>query len=92
MSPLFKVLAVYYAVINLVLFILMGVDKAKAKRDKWRIKEATLMVCALFGGGIGGFLGMKLFHHKTRKWYFYAVFAVGVILHAALLWRLKYKL
>lgn len=92
MSPLFKVLAVYYLAINLVLLILMGVDKAKAKRDKWRIKEATLMICALIGGGIGGFLGMKLFHHKTRKWYFYAVFAVGIIFHAALLWWLKTKI
>lgn len=86
MDTLSKVLVFYYAVINIVLLILMGVDKAKAKKNKWRVKEATLIVCALLGGGIGGFVGMKLFHHKTRKWYFYAAFGLGIILHAILWW------
>ena len=67
MDTLSKVLVFYYAAINIVLLILMGVDKAKAKKNKWRVKEATLIVCALLGGGTGGFVGMKLFHHKTRK-------------------------
>lgn len=49
MSPLFKVLAIYYAIINIVLIILMGVDKVKAKRNEWRIKEATLFSTALLG-------------------------------------------
>ena len=80
-----KVSAVYYAVVNVLLFIFMGIDKRRAIKDKWRIKEATLLTMGLIGGGIGGFIGMKLFHHKTRKWYFYVVFAIGVILHTALL-------
>ena len=80
-----KVSAVYYAVVNVLLFIFMGIDKRRAIKDKWRIKEATLLTMGLSGGGIGGFIGMKLFHHKTRKWYFYAVFAIGVILHTAIL-------
>ncbi len=92
MSPIFKVLAVYYAIINIVLIILMGVDKVKAKRNEWRIKEATLFSAALLGGGIGGFIGMKLFHHKTKKWYFYAVFTAGIILHILLLWCVKSRL
>ena len=65
-----KVSAVYYAVVNVLLFIFMGIDKRRAIKDKWRIKEATLLTMGLIGGGIGGFIGMKLFHHKTRKWYF----------------------
>ena len=58
-------MAVYYLAVNLVLFVMMGVDKVRAKRGEWRIREATLAAVALLGGGIGGFAGMKLFHHKT---------------------------
>ncbi|MCD8036584.1 MAG: DUF1294 domain-containing protein [Clostridiales bacterium] len=89
MSTVMKVLLIYYAAINIVLFVLMGIDKSKAKRDKWRIKEATLMFCAIIGGGIGGFIGMRVFHHKTKKWYFHVVFAAGIILHVLLWWFLK---
>lgn len=88
-SPLFKILVFYYLIINIMLLIIMGVDKRKAKKNLWRIKESTLMITALLGGGIGGFLGMKLFKHKTRKWYFYVVFALGIILNMALLWCIK---
>ena len=84
MDFLTKALLVYYVIINLVLFGTMGIDKYKAKKDLWRIKEATLMILALAGGAVGGFLGMKIFHHKSRKWYFYVVFAAGIILHIAL--------
>ena len=86
MDFLTKALLVYYVIINLVLFGAMGIDKYKAKKDLWRIKEATLMILALAGGAVGGFLGMKIFHHKSRKWYFYVVFAAGIILHIALWW------
>ena len=60
-------MAVYYLAVNLVLFVMMGVDKVRAKRNEWRIREATLAAVALLGGGIGGFAGMKLFHHKKKK-------------------------
>lgn len=81
MEPLFKAMAVYYAAVNILLFALMGIDKVRAKRGQWRIREATLAAFSLLGGGVGGFAGMRLFHHKTKKWYFYAVFAIGIILH-----------
>ncbi len=86
MPLLIKVMLIYYGIVNIVLFILMGVDKVKAKRNEWRIRESTLLITSLIGGGIGGFIGMKLFHHKTKKWYFYVMFTVGIILHAILLW------
>lgn len=86
MRPLIRAMLFYYAVISIVLLILMGIDKVRARRNEWRIKEATLIVTALLGGGIGGFLGMKLFHHKTKKWYFYVMFAVGIAVHSVLLW------
>ena len=86
MDYLIKACLIYYVIINIVLFCAMGIDKYKAKKDLWRIKEATLMILALMGGAGGGFLGMKIFHHKSRKWYFYVVFAAGIILHIALWW------
>ena len=55
----------YLAAINLLLFVLMGVDKAKAKRGSRRVPEATLFFLAVIGGSLGGILGMAVFHHKT---------------------------
>ena len=48
----------------------MGIDKRRAKRDAWRIRERTLFLLALFGGSLGAIAGMWIFHHKTRHWYF----------------------
>ena len=92
MEVVLKVLTVYYVIINICLFILMGDDKVRAKKGRWRIKEAVLLITALLGGGIGGILGMRLFHHKTKKWYFHAVFILGTVIHAVLLWYLKFRL
>ena len=51
-------------------FCLMGMDKHRARRKAWRIPEKILFFPVIFGGGVGGTLGMFLFHHKTRHWYF----------------------
>ena len=56
---------IYLAVINVVTFFMYGADKWKAKRSKWRIPEATLLLLAVLGGSIGAWLGMKVWHHKT---------------------------
>ncbi len=64
----------YLEIINLLAFVLFGVDKYRAKRGRWRIPEATLLAAAVLGGGIGALAGMRLFHHKTRK----PRFSVGV--------------
>lgn len=58
---------------SVLLFILMGVDKLKAKLNHRRIPEATLFMFAILGGAVGGTMGMLSFRHKTRHWYF-AVF------------------
>lgn len=52
-------------IINLFTFAAYGIDKCKAKKGSWRIPEKTLILLALFGGSIGAFVGMKVFHHKT---------------------------
>lgn len=66
----YLMIAVYFLVINLVGFIAMGLDKKYAKRQAWRIPEATLFSFALFGGSIGSIMGMYRFRHKTQKLYF----------------------
>ncbi|OUN12267.1 hypothetical protein B5G42_07055 [Flavonifractor sp. An91] len=51
-------------------FVLMGVDKRKAKKHRWRVPEKTFFLIALVGGSPGAILGMYAFRHKTRHWYF----------------------
>lgn len=59
-------LFLYYMIgINAISFIVYGIDKLKAKRGRWRIPEASLLLLAVVGGSIGAWLGMKLWHHKT---------------------------
>ena len=55
----------YLLAINIVSFFLYGIDKYKAKKNKWRISEATLLMMAVIGGCIGAWIGMLLWHHKT---------------------------
>lgn len=62
-----KSFIIYLITINIITFLVMGIDKWKAKRGAWRIQEATLFGLVIFGGGIGGILGMIVFHHKTKK-------------------------
>lgn len=56
----------YLIVINVVTFLVYGIDKWKAKQGSWRISEATLLILAVIGGSIGALLGMKVWHHKTQ--------------------------
>lgn len=61
----------YYLILaNLVALVLMGVDKSKARRHRWRIPERALFLSAILGGSVGATAGMWLFRHKTRHWYF----------------------
>ncbi|MCL2050808.1 MAG: DUF1294 domain-containing protein [Lachnospiraceae bacterium] len=68
----------YFMLINLAGFLLMGLDKIKAKKRGFRIPEATLFVAAIFGGSIGTWIGIYLFRHKTQHWYF--VYGLPIIL------------
>ena len=63
-------LTVYLVVMNLVTFTVYGVDKWKARRQRYRVPEKTLFLLAILGGSVGALVGMHLFHHKTRHWYF----------------------
>ena len=73
----------YLCLINILAFALMGADKHRARRDAWRIRERTLFLSALLGGSVGAMLGMRVFHHKTKHWYF--VWGMPLILVAQIL-------
>ena len=61
-----KLLLYYLLIINAVGFLLMLVDKWKAKKNRWRVRESTLLLIAALGGSVGSLAGMYLFRHKTR--------------------------
>ncbi|MCR5343774.1 MULTISPECIES: DUF1294 domain-containing protein [unclassified Butyrivibrio] len=60
----------YLGIINVISFLAMGSDKRKAKRNAFRTPESILFIFALMGGSIGSILGMYIFRHKTKHWYF----------------------
>ena len=73
-------LAYYLLAINVVAFIMYGIDKYKTKKAKWRIPEATLLLRDVLGGSIGAWMGMKVWHHKTmHKKFKYAIPAILLI-------------
>ena len=79
-------LIIVFAVIafmSIVAFILYGVDKKKAQKGAWRIPEAVLLGWGFFGGACGALCGMKVFRHKTKHWYFWAVNILGLMVHIA---------
>ncbi len=67
-------------IINIISFTLMGIDKTKAKKDKYRISEKTLLLSSLLFGSIGFLIGMKVFHHKTQKFYFKFIGLLSLII------------
>lgn len=79
LSNLPSILLSYFLGLNLFLFILMGMDKRAARRNKWRIPERRLLTLGLIGGGFGGILGMLIFHHKTHRIYFVICYVVNMI-------------
>ena len=80
-----KIFLVFYIIMNLVTFTLYGADKAKAKKGKWRIPEKTLLLFAACFGGLGAFLGMKIFRHKTKHTSFKILVPVFMIIQFILI-------
>ena len=67
---IYHFIIMYLIIINLTGFAMMGIDKQKAKKGLWRIPESTLFLVAIIGGSVGSIIGMRLFCHKTKHWYF----------------------
>lgn len=79
-----QILLVYLLMINVVGFLLMGIDKLRAKKQVWRVPEKTLFLMALIGGSIGTNVGMYVFRHKTKHWYFVIGMPLILIVQIAL--------
>lgn len=62
--------AVFLITISIITFCLYGIDKKKAVEEKMRISEKCLLSFGIFGGALGALIGMRMFHHKTKHWYF----------------------
>lgn len=77
---------VYLAAVNLAAFALYGFDKHKARRGLWRTPEAVLLFAAAVGGSAGALLGMRFFHHKTKKPRFFIGVPAMLLLHLLVLW------
>jgi len=65
-----KYLILYLVVVNILAFFTYFIDKKKAEKGKWRIKESTLLIFSFIGGGLGSLLAMRIIRHKTQKFKF----------------------
>ena len=74
----------YLLAVNITSFLLYGIDKYKAKKGRWRISEATLLLMAVIGGSIGAWGGMRIWHHKTMHKKFKYGIPIIIILQVAL--------
>ena len=82
----------YLAVMNILGLFFMGFDKYQAKKGGFRISEATLFTTALLGGSLGSVIGMYLFRHKTKHWYFVVGMPLILVLQLAAILIVLYKL
>ncbi|MBR1665222.1 MAG: DUF1294 domain-containing protein [Bacteroidaceae bacterium] len=72
-----KIVIIYLATLNIATFLTYGLDKWKAKRGRWRIREFALLLLAVLGGSIGAWAGMRVWHHKTmHKKFHYGIPAI----------------
>ncbi len=81
----------YLVMMNALGLAVMGLDKKKAISNQWRIPEKTLFLVSAIGGSIGTLLGMYLFRHKTKHWYFVAGFWILTLLQLGVLSYLAYR-
>ena len=71
--------AIYACILSIVAFFAYMIDKFKSKAHLWRTKEAFLLGIGFLGGAVGAILGMMIFRHKTKHWYFWTVNFLGLI-------------
>jgi len=85
-----KNIVLYFIIINIIGFLIMYIDKRRAKKGKWRIQERTLFIVTALGGGIGTIAGMYTFRHKTQKIAFVIGFPLITILEIITVIYLKF--
>ena len=87
-----QIAVIYLIVINILGFLIMGLDKHKAKMAERRIPENTLFMFTILGGGIGTIAGMYVFHHKTKKMKFKVGMPLILILEILIFVYFKYMM
>lgn len=80
-----KILAIFILLWNILVFFLYGLDKRRAIKGAYRISEIQLLTAAFLGGAVGAYVGMVVFHHKTKHWKFKILVPFFVILQVSLL-------
>lgn len=86
-TPITTIIVFYLVILNVLTFLLYGIDKWKAKRSRWRIPESVLLGMAAVGGSVGAWLGMHVWHHKTQhKKFRYGVPAILLVQIVLLVW------
>ena len=87
------IVGIYCLAMSLVTFFAYGIDKLKARSGAWRISEKALLTLGAVGGALGGLIGMKVWHHKTKHGYFWAINFMALAVHIAVIIVLaKYNL
>ena len=82
-----QIALIYFAIVNVVTFVLYGIDKFKAQHARWRIPESVLIGLAVIGGSIGAWLGMMIWRHKTQhKKFKYGIPLILIIQIGLLIW------
>ncbi len=79
-----KYYLIFLLLMSFIAFCLYGRDKRKAKKQKWRIPEKVLLGVGFLGGAAGALIGMKVFRHKTKHFYFWIVNILGILWQIAL--------
>lgn len=80
----YQIILIFYSCMSVAAYVLYGVDKSRAKKGQWRIKESVLLGVSFLGGSVGALLGMKAFRHKTKHRYFWFVGFLGLVWQASL--------
>lgn len=78
-------------VLNIFGFILVSLDKFKAKNKLWRIPERSFFLLSILGGSIGVYIGLFIFHHKTRNWYFMTLIPIIILAQTIFVYYLVNK-
>lgn len=84
----FGMIGLYYLCMNIIAFILYGLDKKYSREGRWRIPEKTLLGIAMIGGAAGAWIGMQTFRHKTKHLSFRVLVPVFIVVHVGIIYKL----
>lgn len=87
-----KYIIYYLIIINVITLIIFGIDKLKAIKEKSRVRNTTLFGLAILGGSIGALIGMYIFHHKTKTWYYIYGIPLILIIQIYTIYKIKYMI